>query len=115
MDEATGKELSLERLREESRHVYLKKREERELQLLKKQLQDEQELFREEELTTAEKKCIALAKQILTMAENRDKEQQQQNDGFYRLPDEMDRKQSKAHQNETLLTSRYVEPKHKKD
>jgi len=45
VDEATGKELSLERLREESRHVYLKKREERELQLLKKQLQDEQELF----------------------------------------------------------------------
>jgi len=61
-----------------------------------------------------EKKCIALAKQILTMAENRDEEQQQQNDGFYRLPDEMDRKQSKAHQNETLLTSCYVEPKHKK-
>lgn len=113
IDEVTGKELSIEKLREESRRAYLKKREERELNLLKQSLEDEEELFRGVELTEAEKKRVALQKQILGMVQDRESEQDK-NDGFYRLPDEFNEKDSKSKQDQALLTSRYVETKHEK-
>jgi pre-mRNA-splicing factor ATP-dependent RNA helicase DHX16 len=43
VDEETGTEITIDHLREESRRAYLKKREERELELLKLSLQDEAE------------------------------------------------------------------------
>jgi hypothetical protein len=41
-----GKAMSLDSLQTESRRAYLKKRQEREVTLLKQSLEDEQELFR---------------------------------------------------------------------
>jgi len=109
VDEATGQELSVDRLREESRRVYLKKREERQLTLLKQELQDEDEYFRDAKLTDAEKKRIALGKQILSMVGGREEDKEDKNDGFYRLPDEFDEKDTKANQDKALLSSRYTE------
>jgi pre-mRNA-splicing factor ATP-dependent RNA helicase DHX16 len=115
VDEATGTELNVDVLREQSRRSYLKKREERELELLKQSLQDEEDLFRGATLTEAEKKRVALGKQILRMVEDRDGvNQDKADDGFYRLPDEIDVNDTKAKQNEALLSSRYIEPKHEK-
>ncbi|EEC48810.1 predicted protein [Phaeodactylum tricornutum CCAP 1055/1] len=102
--------LTLERLREESRRAYLKKREERELALLKQSLQDEEDLFRGAKLTEAEKKRIQMGKQILSMVEERDGEEDK-DDEFYRLPGDFHEKHSRAKQQEALLTSRYNEPK----
>lgn len=107
---ADGKVLTLERLRTESRRAYLKKRQEREVTLLKQSLQDEEELFRGAKLTEAERKRIALSKRILGMVEENDDEQGKE-DGFYRLPDEYSSRDTKGSQDNALLTSRYVEPK----
>jgi pre-mRNA-splicing factor ATP-dependent RNA helicase DHX16 len=121
IDQATGKEINLDRIRQESRGAYLKKREERELSLLRLELQEEQELFAGQELTEAEKKRIELGRRILSMAQDRDQEDQDdqdKNDGFYRLPDDMHEnsanKSSRAKQQQDLLKSRYVDVKHEK-
>lgn len=113
IDETSGTALSIERLREQSRRAYLKKREERELTLLKQSLDDEEELFKGAKLTEAEKKRIALSKQILAAVDER-AAKEDKHDGFYHLPDELDEKESKANQDQALLASRYVEPKHEK-
>jgi pre-mRNA-splicing factor ATP-dependent RNA helicase DHX16 len=113
VDKVTGQELSLDKLREESRRAYLKKREERELTLLKQSLEDEEELFRDAKLTSAEKKRIALGKQILGMVGERQGEEDK-NDGFYRLPDEFNEQDTKANQDKVLLSSRYTETKKEK-
>ena len=114
VDESTGTELSIDALREQSRRAYLKKREERELKLLKQSLEDEEELFKGAKLTAAEKKRIELSKQILAAADERGAKEEDKDDGFYRLPDEGNEQASKDDQNQALLTSRYVEPKHEK-
>lgn len=113
IDEATGTALSLERLREQSRRVYLKKREEREVALLKQALEDEKDLFKGAKLTEVEKKRIELSKQILDTVEDRSGREDKR-DGIYYMPDEFNEKESKANQNEALLTSRYVESKREK-
>ena len=116
VDEATGKVLTLDRLREESRRQYLKKREERELTLLEKSLEDEKELFGEdgEGLTAKEKERIRLGREILKMAKGREGDEDE-NDGFYRLPDEYEEKEgTKAEKDQALLSSRYVEEKGEK-
>lgn len=113
VDEA-GREVTEDRLREESRRIYLKKREEREIALLRQELEDEQELFEGARLTDAERKRIELSKRILSMVDEREGGKDEKNDGFYRLPDELNEKASKAQQDQELLTSRYVEPKHEK-
>lgn len=108
--EEDGSKLSLERLREESRRQYLKKRQEREVTLLQQSLQDEEELFRNQKLSKSEQKRIDLSRQILQMVKkNEDPDEQDRQDGFYRLPDEYDEKQSKDNQNKALLSSRYIE------
>jgi pre-mRNA-splicing factor ATP-dependent RNA helicase DHX16 len=113
VDEATGTTLSLERLREQSRRAYLKKREERELMLLKQSLEDEEIYFKGEQLTEAEKKRIELSKKILAVVDER-KIDVDKLDGFYHLPDEFNSKESKVKQDKDLLTTRYVEPKREK-
>lgn len=113
-DPATGKKMNMDRLREESRRAYLKKREERELALLKQSIQDEKELFKGVKLTKAERKRMELGEQILNLAQDRENEKETQQDDFYRLPDEMDTRDTKANQDQALLTSRYIESKHEK-
>ncbi|GAX23309.1 hypothetical protein FisN_21Hh005 [Fistulifera solaris] len=113
VDEKSGEAINIEKLREHSRRAYLKKREERELKLLQRSLQDEDELFRGARLTATEQKQLAIKKQILSMARERI-EKEDLNDGFYRLPDELNLKQAKADQDKALLTSRYLEPSKEK-
>ena len=109
VDEETGQELSLPKLREESRRAYLKKREERELTLLKQSLEDEQELFNGEKLTSAERKRIELNKRLIRMSAHQGIEAAN-GDGFYRLPDEFNATETKAAHDQSLLKSRYIDP-----
>ncbi|GKY97532.1 hypothetical protein MPSEU_000711400 [Mayamaea pseudoterrestris] len=113
VDEHTGHAITIDSLREESRRSYLKKREEKELQLLKQSLEDEEELFKGQELTKAEKEQLALKRKILAMAQQKEAEDDK-NDGFYRLPDEYDATERKHKQDHAALTSRYIEPKQEK-
>eukprot|EP00980_Cylindrotheca_fusiformis_P003759 scaffold834_cov123-Cylindrotheca_fusiformis.AAC.6 len=113
--EEDGSKVSLERLREESRRQYLKMRQEREVTLLKQSLEDEEELFRNQKLTAAEKRQIELKRKIVKMVQkNENEEDEDKQDGFYRLPDEYDDKDTKENQNKALLSSRYVETKQEK-
>jgi pre-mRNA-splicing factor ATP-dependent RNA helicase DHX16 len=84
--DADGKEITLDRLRMESRRVYLKKQQEREVTLLKQSLEDEEELFRNQKLSEAERKRIELGKQIIKMVEKNENKDEDTEDGFYRLP-----------------------------
>jgi pre-mRNA-splicing factor ATP-dependent RNA helicase DHX16 len=108
-----GKQMNMERLRLESRRAYLKKRQEREVTLLKQSLEDEEELFRDQKVTEAERKRIQLGKNILKMVETNENKEDK-NDGFYRLPDEFNEQDTKGNQDQALLSSRYVEPEHEK-
>ena len=120
VDEATGKVVTVDRFREGSRRSYLKKREERQLTLLERELEDERELFGEgeEKLTAKERERIRLGREILKMARGRDKDGDEkggEDDGFYRLPDEYEELVgTKAEKDKALLTSRYVEEKGEK-
>eukprot|EP00547_Thalassionema_nitzschioides_P017935 CAMPEP_0194246186 /NCGR_PEP_ID=MMETSP0158-20130606/14615_1 /TAXON_ID=33649 /ORGANISM="Thalassionema nitzschioides, Strain L26-B" /LENGTH=1076 /DNA_ID=CAMNT_0038982033 /DNA_START=17 /DNA_END=3247 /DNA_ORIENTATION=- len=107
-----GATLTLEKLRKQSRSLYLKKREERELLLLRKELEDEEELFDGVNLTKSEKEKRRLRREILRM--NKGSEDNFENTGdFYRLPDEYDNNASKAEQDQKLM-ARYLETKGEK-
>lgn len=109
VDESSGKVVTMSTLREESRRSYLKKREEKELKLLERQLQDEEELFGgESALTEAERRRIEMGREILRMAKQRGIKEEDKRDGYH-LPDEVDEKLSKADRDASALTSRYVE------
>ena len=110
----TGEEMTLDRLREQSRRAYLKKREEQQVNLLELELQEEEELFRGQKLTKAERKRIELGKQILTMVKGRDDDINQGTDGLYRLPDEYNEKHTKSDQDKALLKNRYHDSKGEK-
>jgi pre-mRNA-splicing factor ATP-dependent RNA helicase DHX16 len=107
-----GQELTLDKLREQSRRAYLKKREERELKLLEQELEEEDELFKGVKLTKAEEERRQLRREVLRMAKG--EQDEDKNDGFYRLPDEYSEKTSKLEQDHALLTARYVETKGEK-
>ena len=115
VDETTGKVITMDTLREESRRVYLKKREEKELLLLERQLKDEEELFGTgQRLSEIERKRIEMKRQILEMAQKRRKKEDElysKEDG-YRLPDDIDDSEiAKADHDMSLLKSRYIEEK----
>jgi len=123
VDETTGQTLTLDKIREESRRQYLKKRTDRELTLLEQQLEEEEEMFQGQNLTEMEKKRIELNKNILRMARKDSRkgedDDDDEDDGFYKLPDDYDedatRKQrTKAERDDSLLTSRYKEEKGEK-
>ena len=92
----TDAELTLEQLREESRRAYLKKRTERELTLVERELKDEEELFGgTEQLTEQEREEIRLKREILDMVKGgggsggKSGNQRDGDDGEgYRLPDD---------------------------
>eukprot|EP00986_Skeletonema_menzelii_P000132 scaffold31_cov132-Skeletonema_menzelii.AAC.6 len=120
-------------MREESRRAYLQKRTKRELELLERELADEEELIAkvgggEASLTVEEKRELQLKRDILRMAREHGhvdgdaEDAVKKPDGFYRLPDEFDGEdaiakgggKTRAQRGEELLTSRYVEPKMEK-
>ena len=111
-DETTGDQITLQTLREESRRAYLKKRTERELTLLERELEEEEEMFDGEQLTEMEKKRLQLRKEVLKLAKG-DRTKKDETDDFYRLPDEYEEQEgrTKAEKDKALLKSRYVEEK----
>ncbi|KAL7535632.1 hypothetical protein ACHAXR_007874 [Thalassiosira sp. AJA248-18] len=124
------KAISITDMRGESRRAYLQKRTKRELELLERELIDEEELIAKvggsHSLTKEEKRELQLKRDILRMAREHghvggdDADAAKKPDGFYRLPDEFDgdqeehRGKTRAQRGEELLTSRYVEPKQEK-
>merc|ERR1711957_846483 len=99
-----GEEMNLDRLRTESRRVYLKKRQEREVTLLKQSLEDDEELFRNQKLSATERKRIELGRQIIKMVDKNENQDENDQDGFYRLPDEYDEKDTKDAQDQARLS-----------
>ena len=124
------KAISISDMRAESKRAYLQKRTKRELELLERELADEEELIAKvggsHTLTAEEKRELQLKRDILRMAREHghvggdEAEAAKKPDGFYRLPDEFDandeenKGKSRAQRGEELLTSRYVEPKQEK-
>eukprot|EP00804_Cyclotella_cryptica_P029443 CCRYP_011272-RB/>CCRYP_011272-RB protein AED:0.27 eAED:0.27 QI:368/1/1/1/1/1/11/21/1195 len=125
------KVISIQDMRAESRRAYLQKRTKRELELLERELQDEEEIIAKlggsSKMTKEEKRELELKREILRMArehghvETDEAEAAKKPDGFYRLPDDFDaddgdgrKKKTRAQKGEELLTSRYVEPKQEK-
>ena len=122
--------ISISDMRAESKRAYLQKRTKRELELLERELADEEELITKvggsHTLTAEETRELQLKRDILRMAREHghvggdEAEAAKKPDGFYRLPDEFDtndeehKGKSRAQRGEELLTSRYVEPKHEK-
>ena len=93
-------------LRERSRQDYLKKREQRELDLLRFQIKDEDFMFAGEELTEAERQKTELNKKLLDIATNRVGDLAE---GIkaYRMPDQVDEKTTS--EREKVLNARYID------
>ena len=73
---------SLNSLREQSRQRYLAKREETELRKLELKIKDEERLFKNESLTTDEKRRLEIDKELLAIAKKRRKLRQEET-GYY--------------------------------
>ena len=97
--------MQIQKLRDMSRSTYLKKREERELTLLERQVQEEEEMFDSNQLTKEEKQRLELSKKILALARKNDNDDSQPQN-VYRLPDEM-APTGRKEQQDSLLKSRY--------
>jgi pre-mRNA-splicing factor ATP-dependent RNA helicase DHX16 len=124
------KAITISDMRAESRRAYLQKRTKRELELLERELQDEEEIIAKlggsSKMTAEEQRELQLKRDILRMAREHghvdtdEAEAAKKPDGFYRLPEDYDevdesgKKKSRAQKGEELLTSRYVEPKQEK-
>ena len=124
------KAISINDMRAESKRAYLQTRTKRELELLERELADEEELIAKvggsHTLTAEEKRELQLKRDILRLAREHghvggdEAEAAKKPDGFYRLPEEFDgdqddnRGKTRSQRGEELLTSRYVEPKQEK-
>mmetsp|Transcript_15576 Transcript_15576/g.31866 ORF Transcript_15576/g.31866 Transcript_15576/m.31866 type:complete len:1000 (-) Transcript_15576:304-3303(-) len=127
-DKKEKKTISIHDMRMESRRAYLQKRTKRELELLSRELQDEEELIAQlggtSRMTEEEKRELELKREILRMArehghvDDENDESGKKPDGFYRLPEEYDednrKGKTRSQRGEELLTSRYVEPQQEK-
>ncbi|KAJ1731311.1 hypothetical protein LPJ61_002595 [Coemansia biformis] len=77
---------ALPEIRNRARHEYLKLREEQQLQLLRQEVADEEELFRGERLTDKEHRDLEYKKELLRLAEER-KNISDETDG-YAMPED---------------------------
>ncbi|RLN05768.1 hypothetical protein BBI17_009655, partial [Phytophthora kernoviae] len=96
-------------LREFSRQEYLKKREEKELELLEFQLKDEDVLFDDAKRSKKEQEQMTLNRRILETAKARAKKDEVEG---YQIPDsyeEVDDEGNRVRKKEELLTDRYEE------
>lgn len=109
---------TIERLRDLSRRTYLKKRETQELEKLRQEIDDEKELFKNEDLTLREKRDMALKEELYRLASTRVKELREnemneeggKREARYRMPDAygdaLDKKTDKEKRME-LLSARF--------
>ena len=103
-------EEDVETMRKLSRQAYLEKWEAKQLDLLQAEVDEEEQLFGDEEITQEEQKHHALSKKILAMA--KDRHRFQKRDDGYRLPDDFfsaEDKSTLAEKREATLKERYVE------
>ena len=118
----TLENVAVDKLRQVSRQVYLKKREEKQMLLLEDEIKDELTLFDTDELTEQERKDLELKKQLFELASSNKNDLQDainsNEDGTaapsrYRLPDAyVDEQKSTrdAAKVQALLNARYQEP-----
>ncbi|KAJ3050520.1 hypothetical protein HK097_008539 [Rhizophlyctis rosea] len=70
-EDRTARSTAIPDFRQRSRQEYLRKREEQQLELVQKRIQDEEFLFHDTKLTRAEKKAHKLDKQVLEITKER--------------------------------------------
>jgi len=104
-------QFTVEELKRESRYQYLKKREEREIKLLKAEILDEEELFHDAKLTEKEKRELYAKKKLLELIESRQEVEQKSKGEFYQLPDAYQDQEGRfnSKEKEELLHQRYQE------
>ncbi len=105
----------LDELKKRSRQEYLKMREQKKLELLKMAVSEEESLFKDVEITEAEKKKLAYNKQILSLAEEKRKLDQPLD--RYTLPENyaIEKDKEKRRAQEETLYKRYSGNKERYD
>jgi pre-mRNA-splicing factor ATP-dependent RNA helicase DHX16 len=110
-DDAVARVAAMPSLRERSRQEYLTKRELQQIELLRKEIADDEALFRGMRITKREQRDLDYKKQVLRLAEDRMKIEDKY-DG-YQLPDDYITEQGKIDRKkkENVLYQRYEDAK----
>ncbi|ELU42231.1 ATP-dependent RNA helicase DHX8 [Rhizoctonia solani AG-1 IA] len=110
-DDAAARVAAMPSLRERSRQEYLSKREIQQIELLRKEIADDEALFRGMKITKREQRDLDYKKQVLALAESRMKIKDKYEG--YQLPDEYENEQGKIdkRKKENVLYQRYEEAK----
>ncbi|KAG9102102.1 hypothetical protein FRC06_002318 [Ceratobasidium sp. 370] len=110
-DDAAARVAAMPSLRERSRQEYLTKRELQQIELLRKEIADDEALFRGMKITKREQRDLDYKKQVLRLAEDRMKIQDKY-DG-YQLPEDYITEQGKIDRKkkENVLYQRYEDAK----
>eukprot|EP00808_Paulinella_micropora_P001053 g33924.t1 len=101
----------IEKLRKFARQEYLKKREPQQLELLRREIEEEERLFKDEELTSYEKRRLEMKKEVLRLAQERVKKEDDAEayfipEGYIKDDGTIDKEKRDA-----ALSARYVEEK----
>ncbi|KAH7337185.1 pre-mRNA splicing factor [Rhizoctonia solani] len=110
-DDAAARVAAMPSLRERSRQEYLSKREIQQIELLRKEIADDEALFRGMKITKREQRDLDYKKQVLALAESRMKIKDKYEG--YQLPDDYETEQGKIDKKrkENVLYQRYEEAK----
>ncbi|KAJ1303147.1 hypothetical protein OPQ81_011348 [Rhizoctonia solani] len=110
-DDAAARVAAMPSLRERSRQEYLSKREIQQIELLRKEIADDEALFRGMKITKREQRDLDYKKQVLALAESRMKIKDKYEG--YQLPDDYENEQGKIDKKrkENVLYQRYEEAK----
>jgi len=114
-DDASARAVALPSIREHSRQAYLTKREIQQIELLKREIADEEALFHGMKITKREQQSLDYKKEVLKLAQARMKLADKY-DG-YQLPDDYFTEQGKIDKKrkESILYARYDEQRDGKD
>lgn len=114
-DDATARVVAMPSLRERSRQDYLSKRELQQIELLRREIADDEALFQGMKISKRERKLLEHKKEVLKLAEERMRIDDKY-DG-YQLPEDYITEQGKIDKKkkESVLYQRYEEAKAKDD
>ncbi|KAI5122467.1 hypothetical protein M0805_008778 [Coniferiporia weirii] len=114
-DDATARVVAMPSLRERSRQDYLSKRELQQIELLRKEIADDEALFRGMKISKKERRDLEYKKEVLRLAEERMKIDDRYEG--YQLPEDYITEQGKIDRKkkESVLYQRYEEAKTKED
>lgn len=107
---AIDEQVGLEVLRERSRQIYLEKREQQQVQLLKLGVQDEEFLFKDEPLTDLEIIELQRKKELLSIVEEKQLLDQQSKSELYHMPENYfdEKKRIEQEKEKHNIYSRYM-------